>query len=64
MSYDRVRDILSRCRKALEKGEADVELEPLLDALEELTGAIESDLLQIKGALSHLARLLEERRDH
>ena len=64
MSYDEVREILSRSRKALEEGESDLEIEPFLDALEQLTGAIESDLLQIKGALSHLARLLEERREH
>ncbi|HEX7082050.1 MAG TPA: hypothetical protein VF329_13650 [Gammaproteobacteria bacterium] len=64
MSYDEVRDSLGRCRKALEKGDQELELERLLDALEQLTGALESDLMQVKGALSHLARLLEEHRRH
>lgn len=33
----------------------------LIDVLDQLTVAIESDLAQIKGALSHVAHLLERR---
>lgn len=46
-----------RCRERTE-GESN-EFHDLADAIEQLAGAVESDLTQIKGALSHLARLLE-----
>ena len=57
MSYDVVRSHLVRCRERTEDGNN--EFSDLADALEHLTDAVESDLTQIKGALSHLARLLE-----
>lgn len=56
MSYDVVRSHLVRCR---ERAESDKELHDLADAIEQLADAVESDLVQIKGALSHIARLLE-----
>ena len=58
MSYDAVRSHLLSCRKAAEKGGSDARA--LLDAVHQLTVALESDLTQIKGALSHIARLLEQ----
>ncbi len=57
MSYEVVRSHLVRCRERTEGG--DNEFHDLADALENLTDAVESDLTQIKGALSHIARLLE-----
>jgi hypothetical protein len=61
MSYDAVREHLARCKRAAEQGTADSE--DLLHALEQLTGALEADLTQIKMALSHVAHLLEESHD-
>lgn len=58
MSYDAVRSHLLRCRKAAEKRGSDAH--DLLDAVHQLTVALESDLTQIKCALSHIARLLEQ----
>jgi hypothetical protein len=56
MSYDAVRHHLSVCRdRAALAGEQP----ELLEAIEELATAIESDLVQIKTALSHVAYLLE-----
>jgi len=61
MSYESVREHLKRCRAqanhALPKDQA------FIDAVEELTVALEADLTQIKAALSHLASLLEARED-
>ena len=57
MSYEAVREHLARCRRAAERGVEDSE--DLLQALEQLTSALEADLTQIKVALSHVARLLE-----
>lgn len=59
MSYDSVRAHLDRCRQVAESDTH--EIHNLVDALEHLTEAVESDLAQIKGALSHLAGLIEER---
>lgn len=59
MSYDSVRSRLDRCRQAAES-DSD-EIHDLVEALEHLTDAVESDLTQIKGALSHLAALIEDR---
>lgn len=59
MSYDAVRDFLRRSRKQL--GERDQETEMLIEALDQLTASLERDLAQIKGALSHVAHLLESR---
>lgn len=57
MSYDVVRSHLVRCRERAESGNK--ELHDLADAIEHLADAVESDLAQIKGALGHIARLLE-----
>lgn len=57
MSYDVVRAHLVRCRERAEGGGK--EFHELADAIEHLASAVESDLTQIKGALSHIARLLE-----
>jgi hypothetical protein len=62
MSYDSVRDYLRRSREQLK--ERDKETQVLIDALDQLTAALESDLAQIKGALSHVAHLLEPRGDN
>jgi len=61
MSYETVRERIHRCRDA---GDSPApESKEFLDALDELTVAIEGDLIQIKAALSHVALLLEERGD-
>lgn len=58
MSYETVRTHLVRCRRhAQESGE---EITSLLEALEQLTNAVEADLTQIKVALGHVARLVEK----
>ncbi len=57
MSYDAVRAQLVRSRQHAE-GSSE-EFHSLVDAIEHLTDAVETDLTQIKGALSHLARLIE-----
>lgn len=57
MSYDAVRTHLARCREQAENGSE--EFHSLVDAIEHLAEAVESDLFQIKGALSHIARLVE-----
>lgn len=59
MSYDSARELLRRCKKELQQG--DKEAQNFVQALEQLTAAVESDMAQIKGALSHVARLLELR---
>ena len=59
MSYESVREHLARCRQAARAGDDDTE--GLIEALEQLTIALEADLTQIKGALGHMAHLLEER---
>jgi hypothetical protein len=49
MSYDQIRDLLARCRhRQNATGE-------LVEALEALANAVESDLAEIKAALSQLA---------
>jgi len=58
MSYEAVREHLARCKRAADAGAFDAE--DLLQALEQLTGALEADLTQIKVALSHVAHLLEK----
>ncbi len=61
MSYESVREHIHRCRaQANDHLPKDTEF---LDALDELTVAIEADLVQIKAALSHVALLLEDRED-
>ena len=61
MSYESVREHIQRCR-AQANNDAPRDRE-FLDALDELTVALEADLTQIKAALSHVALLLEARED-
>jgi ABC-type transporter Mla subunit MlaD len=57
MSYESVREHLARFRSL---GDSHFPKDQeFLDALEELTAALEADLTQIKAALSHVASLLE-----
>ena len=62
MSYEAVRERIHRCRDAA-NGSTPESSKEILDAFDELTVAIEGDLVQIKAALSHVALLLEERGD-
>jgi hypothetical protein len=57
MPYRAVRAHLRRCREAAAQG--DCNTGGLADAMEQLAAALEADLTQIKGALSHIARQLE-----
>ena len=59
MSYEAAREQIRRCRTPVD-GQAP-QNQDLLVALDELTVALETDLLQIKKALSHVALLLESR---
>jgi len=61
MSYEAARERIQRC-KTLANG-SDSQNADLLSALNELTVALETDLVQIKKALSHVALLLESRDD-
>ena len=61
MSYESVRERIHRCRA--EASDGDPKDKEFLDALDELTVAIEADLTQIKAALSHVAMLLEGREE-
>lgn len=56
MSYEAARHYLSRCRDRAEVSGQEPEL---LGAVEELAAAVETDMVQIKGALSQMASLLE-----
>jgi hypothetical protein len=58
MSYESVREQLIRAKAAARDGTQD--FESLIEALEQLTQALESDLTQIKVALGHMAGLLED----
>ena len=62
MSYEAIRDRLNRQREQNENGFSDNE-KLLIDAIQQLTVVLESDLTQIKVALAHVARLLESRRE-
>lgn len=57
MSYEAVRAHLVRCKQDNENGSE--QMDHLADAIDNLAEAVESDLAQIKGALSHIARLVE-----
>jgi hypothetical protein len=57
VAYDSVREQLKRAQQALV--DRDEETRRLTEALEQLNKILESDLTQIKAALSHLARLFE-----
>jgi ATP:corrinoid adenosyltransferase len=59
MSYEAAREIIQRCT-ASENSNTDNNQE-LMVSLDELTVALETDLVQIKKALSHVAQLLETR---
>ena len=59
MSYDAVYACLERCKQATTQDEVD--FRSLIEALEQLVVVLESDLTQIKVALGHNARLLEQR---
>ena len=59
MSYDTVYACLERCKRA--SSEDRVDFSSLIEALEQLVVVLESDLTQIKVALSHNASLLEKR---
>ncbi len=61
MSYEAARERIQRC-KMLANGSVSQNAD-LLSALNELTVALETDLVQIKKALSHVALLLESRDD-
>lgn len=61
MSYESARERLQKCTR-LAGGEASQNAELLL-AIDELTLAVQTDLVQIKKALSHVAWLLESRRE-
>lgn len=49
---------MARCRSAARSGRGDTE--DLIQALEQLMIALEADLAQIKGALGHVAYLLQK----
>lgn len=61
MSYDVIRQQLARYVK--EDNEFSKNEKLLVEALHELTIVLESDLTQIKVALAHVARLLENHAD-
>ena len=61
MSYEAAREIIQRCTLREDKN-TDSNHE-LMVALEELTVALETDMVQIKKALSHVALLLETREE-
>lgn len=56
MSYEAARHYLSRCRDRAELSGQEPEI---LGAVEELAAAVETDMVQIKVALSQMASLLE-----
>lgn len=60
MSYEAIREKLRLQRDQQEPAFTENE-KILLDALQNLTEVLESDLTQIKVALGHVARLLERR---
>lgn len=61
MSYQAIRNQLEEIEGQAGNAISDRD-KALLDAFRQLTLVLESDLAQIKGALSHVARLLEEGR--
>ena len=63
MSYEAIRERLNRHREEQEGNGFSENEKLLLDALQQLTLVLESDLTQIKVALGHVARLLEARQD-
>jgi hypothetical protein len=63
MSYEAIRERLNRYREEQADGSFTENEKLLLDALQQLTEVLESDLTQIKVALGHVARLLEKHPD-
>lgn len=61
MSYEAARERIQRCKTPTNG--SDSQNADLLSALNEPTVALETDLAQIKKALSHVALLLESRGD-
>jgi len=61
MSYEAIRERLARCMEHHSVLSANEKI--LIESLQQLTSALESDLTQIKVALAHVARLLESRTD-
>jgi hypothetical protein len=61
MSYDVIRQRLAQCME--EENQFSKNEKLLIEALHQLTVVLESDLTQIKVALSHVARLLEAQND-
>ena len=59
MSYEAAREKIQKCSAPV--GDPLAQNDQLLAALNELTVALETDLVQIKKALSHVAMLLESR---
>jgi len=59
MSYEAVHEQIRRCK--MPHKEQALQNQDLLIALDELTMALETDFVQIKKALSHVALLLESR---
>jgi hypothetical protein len=60
VSYEAIREGLNRLKQRSGDGLSESD-KLLMDALQQLTVALESDLTQIKVALGHVARLLEAR---
>lgn len=63
MSYESVRQQIHNCIEHADGNIAASDGKALLEALDELTVALEADLTQIKAALSHVAYLLEAEKD-
>ncbi|MGI9258304.1 MAG: hypothetical protein ACR2QQ_05690 [Gammaproteobacteria bacterium] len=61
MSYEAAREKIQKCSAPV--GDPLAQNHELLAALNELTVALETDLVQIKKALSHVALLLESREE-
>jgi hypothetical protein len=59
MSYDAIYASLERCKQAATEDSLDYQ--SLIEAIELLVAMLETDLTQIKMALSHNAMLLEKR---
>lgn len=59
MSYESAREYIHRYKSQAD--DLPARDQAMLDALNELTVALETDLTQIKAALSHVATLLETR---
>lgn len=60
MSYEAAREHLAHVRDQIGELPAPQEQAHLVAAIDELTGALEQDLAQIKAAIGHVARLLED----